>query len=84
MDGEPDFTVVKSTGAVSACRVVMVPSDWDQSGSVVTGGQSGKYRSRHYGDQLTLFKDTELKPMLWTREKVEEACVFKTNIEKVG
>ncbi|UPQ97982.1 penicillin amidase [Chloropicon primus] len=79
-DGEPCFDIVKSSGAVAACRVVFVPSNWDASKSCVTVGQSGKYLSRHYGDQQRLFERNRGKPMAWTRAKVEKTCIFKANL----
>ena len=76
-NGQPDFNVMKGTGAVAACRVVMAPSHWDESRSVLTGGQSAKWLSKHYSDQVDLFQSYKAKPMLWSRKKVEEGCVYK-------
>ena len=73
--GEPCFDIVKSSGAVAACRLVMTPSDWDGSRSCVTCGQSGKWGSRHYTDQEPLFRGSRGKPMVFSRKRVEEACV---------
>jgi penicillin amidase len=81
-NGDPDFSVVKSTGACAACRIVMVPKNWDKSKSVLTGGQSAKWLSQHYVNQVELFQNNEAKPMLWSRAKVESDCVYKCSFRK--
>ncbi|GIV96738.1 MAG: peptidase S45 [Herpetosiphonaceae bacterium] len=56
-------------------RQVCDPGNWDRSRSVVAGGQSGHIASRHYDDQLRLWRAGELHPMLWSRELIEEHTV---------
>jgi acyl-homoserine lactone acylase PvdQ len=60
----------------------MVPKNWDKSKSVLTGGQSAKWLSQHYVNQVELFQNNEAKPMLWSRAKVESDCVYKCSFRK--
>jgi penicillin amidase len=63
------------TGSAVSQRVVYDLSDWTQSLSIHTTGQSGHPFSPHYDDMIDMWRHVEFKPMLWTREQVEAAAV---------
>lgn len=56
-------------------RVIYDLSDWDNSLSIHTTGQSGHPYSDHYDDMLESWSTVQYKPMLWSRERVEAAYV---------
>jgi penicillin amidase len=55
-------------------RMVIDVGNWDQSLAVNSPGQSGDYRSPHYQDLFPLWANDQAFPLLYTREKVEEAA----------
>lgn len=75
--GQGDFIVASGVSE----RVIYDLADWDSSLSVHTTGQSGHPYSPHYDDMLELWSNIQYKPMLWTREKVEEASVSKLTLK---
>jgi penicillin amidase len=56
-------------------RVIYDLSDFGNSRSIHTTGQSGHPFSPHYGDQIDQWRNIEYHPMLWSREQVEAATV---------
>ncbi len=52
-------------------RMILDLSDWDASLGVIPGGQSGHPASRHYDDQLPLWRAGEYHPLAWSRPRVE-------------
>src|SRR5690606_26796311 len=56
-------------------RVIYDLSDWNNSLSMHTTGQSGHPYSEHYDDMLEPWSTFQYKPMLWSREQVEAAKV---------
>ena len=45
--------------------------DWSKSMAVMPPGQSGHIASTHHHDQLPLWLNAKLRPMLWTDEQVK-------------
>lgn len=57
--------------ALPSMRQVLNVADWDASWRVNTLGQSGDPRSRHYRDQVELWRHIEYHPEWFTRPAVE-------------
>jgi len=58
------------TVSVSYRQVIDVGA-WENSVSVNTTGQCGILGSRHYADQIPLWREGRYHPMLWRREDIE-------------
>jgi penicillin amidase len=56
-------------------RVIYDVSDWDNSLSIHTTGQSGHPYSAQYDSMLSSWSDIEFKPMVWSRDAVEAVSV---------
>ena len=69
--GAMDFTV----RAGPSERVIYDLSDWSNSRSMHTTGESGHPSSPHYDDMIDPWRNIEYRIMLWTREQVEAAAV---------
>ena len=61
------YTVVSA----SVARYVFDLGDWSNSGWVVPLGASGHPGSRHYADQVPLWRDLQLLPMLFDRRSID-------------
>jgi penicillin G amidase len=55
-------------------RYVADPSDWDNSRSTHTTGQSGQIFHKHREDFIPLWRNVEYHPMLFSREAVQSAA----------
>jgi penicillin amidase len=53
-------------------RHIFDPADWDRSLGSIVPGQSGMLGSRHYRDQVALWKTVGHHPLYFSREKVEK------------
>ncbi len=60
--------------STASWRAVMDVSNWDASVSVLASGQSGHPLSANYDDQIDLFRRGELKPMIFSRGKVQQSA----------
>jgi penicillin amidase len=58
---------------IASCRMIMDVGEWDNSLSVLPGGQSGNPTSPHYADGLLDWRDGRYHPFLFSRSRVEEA-----------
>jgi penicillin amidase len=67
---QSDFN--QNTGA--SYREVMDLSDWDQSVTLNSPGQSGDPNNPHYQDLFPLWADGEFVPLLFSRDRVLEAA----------
>ena len=56
-------------------RMIVDMSDYDANQTVLPTGQSGHPFSPHYDDQIPLWLNGELHPMLWSQEAVANATV---------
>lgn len=54
-------------------RVVIDVGEWDQSVVINSPGQSGNPESKHYNDLAQVWADDQAVPLLYSREKIEEA-----------
>jgi penicillin amidase len=54
-------------------RVIYDVSDFDNSLSIHTTGQSGHPFSEHYGDMIDMWRTIQYRPMPFTRSAVEDA-----------
>ena len=52
-------------------RQIIDLSDFENSISVITSGESGHFFSRHYSDQTRLWLEGSYHPMLYNREEIE-------------
>lgn len=65
---------VFSVGGHPSMRTVMDASNWDNSRSIITTGQSGHPFSPHYADQIEPWRTIQYHPMLFSRAAVENAA----------
>ena len=56
-------------------RMIVDMGDFDASQTVLPTGQSGHPYSPHYDDQIPLWLNGELHPMIWSQEAVTAAAV---------
>ncbi len=75
MGHDPRDTAAGPLFVAPSYRQICDTSDWDASLSVLPGGQSGHPGSRHYNDMVQLWRSGKYHPMLWSRERIEEATV---------
>lgn len=59
---------------IASCRMIIDVGAWDNSISVLPGGQSGNPTSPHYEDGLLDWRDGRYHAMLFSRARVEEAA----------
>jgi penicillin amidase len=64
-------------------REILDLSDWDKSVATSVPGQSGQPQSRHYGDLLPLWAEGRYFPLLFSKERIEQAARQKLVIEPV-
>lgn len=60
---------------VASYRQILDPADWDRSLVIHTTGQSGLPFHRHYRDFAALWARGEYVPLLFSRQKIEDAAV---------
>ena len=75
--GGKDF---RQTGG-SSFRIVVDVGSWDDSLFMNSPGQSGDPRSPHYADLFEAWAADEAFPLLYSREKVEEAAEQRIVLE---
>lgn len=56
-------------------RMVLVLGDWEDSVVINSTGQSGHVASGHYDDMIEPWLEGEYHPMLWERQRIEDAAV---------
>ncbi|MFW5691612.1 MAG: penicillin acylase family protein, partial [Chloroflexota bacterium] len=78
--GNGDFTV----GAGPSERVIYDLSNWDNSVSIHTTGQSGHPASEHYDDMIDPWRFVEYRAMPFSREAVEAAAVDRLVLNPGG
>jgi acyl-homoserine lactone acylase PvdQ len=61
-------------------RVIYTPAAWDNCQNVLPVGVSEKWGSEHFADQTPLWAEGRLKPMWWSRAKVEEHTAVWTEV----
>ncbi|MHB8510744.1 MAG: penicillin acylase family protein [Actinomycetota bacterium] len=61
-------------GALPSARLIMDLSNFDNSRSVITTGNSGNPASPHYRDQSTMWSKVEDHPMLFSRDAINAAA----------
>uniref|UniRef100_A0A7S1U2B9 Penicillin acylase family protein n=1 Tax=Phaeomonas parva TaxID=124430 RepID=A0A7S1U2B9_9STRA len=59
-----------AVGSFASARFLFDCGDWDACRSVIPTGQSGNYKSKHYLDQMDLWRNLKTKPMPWSRSRV--------------
>ncbi|MFH1330869.1 MAG: penicillin acylase family protein [Actinomycetota bacterium] len=59
--------------AVASLRMAIDVGEWEQSRFVLPGGQSGNPYSRHYADQMALWRKGDALPIAWSPEAVARA-----------
>ena len=65
--GEGGFMV----DSMSVARYAFDPADWGRSAWVIPGGASGHPGSPHYADQIDLYTDLRMHPMLYDWKEIE-------------
>ncbi len=61
-------------------RHIFDPADWDRSRGSIVPGQSGMFGSRHYRDQVDLWKKVDHHPLYFSREMVEKEAKQVLNL----
>ncbi|RMF78125.1 MAG: penicillin acylase family protein [Chloroflexi bacterium] len=69
--GAGDFAV----RTLPSLRIIVDLSDFSNSVSMHTTGQSGHATSPHYDDLIDSWRTVQYHPLLWTREDIENAAV---------
>ena len=59
--------------AVASLRMAIDVGEWEQSRFVLPGGQSGNPYSRHYADQMALWRKGDALPIAWSPDAVARA-----------
>jgi penicillin G amidase len=65
-------------------RVVIDTSDWDNSRATNSPGQAGDPASPHYRDLFEPWAEGEYFPLLYSRERIEEAAKRRMVLEPAG
>jgi penicillin amidase len=65
--GNPDF-------AIASLRMVVDVGRWEHSRFVLPGGQSGNPFSRHYDDQLDMWRRGDAFPIAWDEAQVRRSA----------
>jgi len=65
---------------VDSYRQILDPADWDRSLVMHTTGQSGQPFHRHYRDFTPLWARGEYVPLLFSRERIDEAAVGRLTL----
>ncbi len=71
-----DFRII----AGASVRVVIDVGDWDRSVCINAPGQSGDPRSTHYADLAPLWARGEYVPLLYSRERIDEAASVRIEL----
>ena len=66
--------------SIASSRMILDVGAWDNSLSVLPGGQSGHPASAHYQDGITDWHAHRYHPMLFSREKVEAAAARRLTL----
>ena len=76
-DGDTPWQVGNVNGEIenaslnsASYRMIIDFSDFSKSKAVMPPGQSGHVGSEHYQDQVKMWLNGKLRPMLWTQEQV--------------
>ncbi|MCM8747754.1 penicillin acylase family protein [Thermomicrobiaceae bacterium CFH 74404] len=80
-------TPLDPTGPVTfmaSLRLVVDVGNWDETGVVLPGGQSGNPLSPHYADQLRLWRRGEGLRLAWTPEAVARETVATLELVPEG
>lgn len=67
--------------SMSVARYAFDPSDWDRSTWVIPGGASGHPGSPHYADQIGLFTELRMHPMLYGWEVIAREAESTQRLE---
>jgi penicillin G amidase len=65
---------------VPTMRMILDPSDWDNSVAVNSTGQTAHPADANYDDQIELWRKGEYRPMLWSRHRVEQTAIRKLTL----
>lgn len=76
----PNLRRPYATSEAASYRQILDPGMWDASLAVNTTGQSGHPRSPHYFDQNMLWRQTQYRPLPFTRDAVERATVSRLEL----
>jgi penicillin amidase len=77
---DDDYTV----SSLPSMRMILDLSNFDNSLSIHTTGQSGHPFSEHYGDMIELWRNIDYHPMPFTRDAVEAASQTRLVLSPQG
>ncbi|HVU14718.1 MAG TPA: penicillin acylase family protein [Phototrophicaceae bacterium] len=72
------------TQSLPSMRMIVDVSNFDNSVTMDTTGQSGNPGSPHYDDMIDNWRTIQYHPMLWSRTKVEAATVDRLVLNPAG
>lgn len=70
--------------SLPSMRMILDPSQWDNSLSMHTTGQSGHPYSDDYNSMIQAWIDVNYHPMLWSRARVESAAADRLILSPAG
>lgn len=70
--------------AGASFRIIVDTSDWDRSVGMNTPGQSGDVRSRFYDNLFDYWAADDFHPVLYSRDKIEEATAVRIELTPGG
>ncbi|MDT8307287.1 MAG: penicillin acylase family protein, partial [Anaerolineae bacterium] len=59
---------------IASCRMIIDVGEWDNSQSILPGGQSGHPASAHYQDHIDDWHHGRYHPMVFSQDAVERAA----------
>lgn len=68
-------------GIIASCRMIVDVGEWDNSISVLPGGQSAHPASRHYHDQVDDWRQGRYHPMLFSHGAIESVAEGKLTLQ---
>lgn len=69
---------------IASCRMIVDVGEWDNSQSVLPGGQSGHPASAHYHDNIDDWHQGRYHPMVFSRDTVERAAASQLTLLPLG
>jgi penicillin G amidase len=69
-----------SVGLIPSMRIIVDLSDLTKCVSINSTGSSGHPGSPWYGDQILPWAKVTYRPMLWSRQQVEEGAKYRLNL----
>jgi len=82
--GTDEVDLTFTVRALPSMRMILDVTNWENSRSIHTTGQSGHPYSPHYNDMIPLWTEINYHPMLWSRTQVERATADRLILNPAG